>query len=114
MKHPKLGNPNLIYTAKQELELNNATTGFPGYGVFRFDESLRLTIPGDDSVTHWKKDCLPWIQEGSLNMTYHNKENLKNEYFQASYRGQEFIVKNGEPYIEWFKDLLKLRDGRWD
>ena len=47
-------------------------------------------------------------------MTYHNKENLKNEYFQASYRGQEFIVKNGELHIEWFKNLLKLRDERWD
>lgn len=114
VKHPKLGNPNLIYTAKQKLELNGESTGIPGYGVFRFDELLRLTIPGEDSVTHWKKDCLPWILKDISDMTYHNKGSLKDNYFQAAYRGQEFIVKNGDQYIKWFKGLLKLRDERWD
>jgi hypothetical protein len=47
-------------------------------------------------------------------MTYHSESNFEEEYFQAAYRGQEFIVENVDPYIEWFKDLLKLRYGRWD
>ena len=114
VKHPALRNPNFIYTAKKNLELNGTAFDIPGYGAFRFNELLRLTIPGCDFVTHWKKDCLPWLQEGYPNMTYHNKANLKNEYFQASYRGQEFVIKNGDPHVEWFKNLLKLRDERWD
>ena len=114
VKHPALRNPNFIYTAKKHLELNGNISDIPGYGAFRFDEILKLTLPGDDKVTHWKKDCLPWLREGCPNMTYHRKGNFKAAYFQASYRGQEFVVEDGEPYIEWFKNLLKLRDERWD
>ena len=114
VKHPALRNPNFIYTAKKSLELHGSTIAISGYGAFRFDETLKLTLPEEDKVTHWKKDCLPWIQDNSSNMTYHTNENLKNKYFQASYRGQEFIVENGEPYIEWFKGLLEFRDKRWD
>ena len=65
---------------------------YPGYGSFRFHESLRLTVPGETRLTHWRYDALPWVDRREPFMTYHNGDNCRAGYFQAARRGQEFVI----------------------
>lgn len=39
------------------------------YGVFRYNqELLRLTVPGEESLSKWRPDVLPWFRSISANM----------------------------------------------
>lgn len=42
-------------------------------------------------------------------MTYHNESNLQADYFQAAYRGQEFVIAGNKTDIvkKHLKQLIK-------
>lgn len=91
---PKAKN-NLLFIAKEDC-----------YGTFKYCERLVLTASGH-SPSHWKLDCLPWldIETSQANMTYHDdRKRFKQEYFQSTCRGQEFVVSPGvenHPELNW-------------
>lgn len=118
-------NNNILFKGIKDTEDN----GFAkkGYGVFKYNDILRLTIPGCPCRTHWRMDSLPWLDydRKRSNMSYHDGENLFHEegchcrYFKAAERGQEFVVdKNVKikgKVLDWLKNIMScIEDRSWD
>ncbi len=81
--------PNLLFLGSQKL---NFSPNYPGYGAFRFRESLQLTIPGETRLTRWRYEAVPWVEKDEPFMTYHSRSSCQVGYFQAAGRGQEFVI----------------------
>lgn len=98
---------NMLFTATDHLSI---MPDIAGYGVFKFASELQLTLPDNDLVTHWNYASLPWVDMASSkpNMTYHTEDSLQADYFQAAYRGQEFVIAENKTSIvlSHFKKLL--------
>ena len=99
--------PNLLFIGSEHLSLS---PDHPGYGTFRFHESLQLTIPGETRLTHWRYEALPWVDRKKPFMTYHNGDNCLPGYFQAACRGQEFVIAEEKSAIvtEHFMKILNV------
>ena len=112
---------NTLYigSEKANLIIRSNDLGVPSYGTFKYHDKLRLTLPQAPHVTHWKLDCLPWVdaEKKETHMSYHNNEdNFQHEFFKAATRGQEFVTDDfeneselGKKVFDWFKDLVTLR-----
>ncbi len=104
--------PNLLYIGSEQLTFAPA---LKGYGVFYFNDTLKLTISNETRVTHWRYKALPWIDQKNPTkhpMTYHSEKSCqKQDYFQAACRGQEFVIPEDKSDIvtKHFKKLLELK-----
>ncbi len=87
---------NTIYVASNSLQIDGIDSNLPGAGTLTFSEKLVLTAE-NRSRTRWK---LNDVFE-NVNLTYHNKDCIKNGYFQSRARGQEFIFDENPKVIEW-------------
>ena len=121
---------NTLYIGKKKnLTIGGKDLHVKGYGTFKYSDKLRLTLPdnelkltltkaSDSGLTHWKLNCLPWLDASrkEAHMSYHNKDSFQLEsqpkFFKAASRGQEFVTddfENGsklwEKILDWFKDL---------
>ena len=98
---------NMLFTATDHL---NIMPDVAGYGVFKFASKLQLTLQDNDLVTHWNYASLPWVDMANSkpNMTYHTEDSLQADYFQAAYRGQEFVITENKTSIilRHFQKLL--------
>lgn len=43
----------------------------------------------------------------NVNITYHNKNSWKLNYFQSAMRGQEFIIEENISIEKWAKQLIE-------
>ncbi len=106
---------------------NEELKKFKGYGTFKYDNNLKLTIDEknvspnekneltkmdvenespkekDNYLTHWSLECLPWLdpQKKKAHMSYHSEKYFHDGIFQAASRGQEFVTDDfdNEPVI---------------
>jgi len=90
---------NSIYLARDRLSWNHR---LPGYGVFRYDDSLLLTGEGF-SRSRW---CLPDCFR-DVEISYHGPRSFRQGYFQSACRGQEFVVRGSEKVLRWAQELLE-------
>ncbi len=90
---------NCIYIAREQCSWNN---NIKGYGTFLYDEELVLTAT-NMSRSKWH---LPDIFK-NVNITYHNKNSWKLNYFQSAMRGQEFIIEENISIEKWAKQLIE-------
>ncbi|MBS1551962.1 MAG: hypothetical protein JST15_07840 [Bacteroidetes bacterium] len=90
---------NAIYVAKDHLSIDK---NYPGYGVFQFNKLLKLTKDG------FNRSCwnLPSFFR-NLNISYHNLSHWKEDYFQSTYPGQEFVVEENEEVKNWALKIIK-------
>ena len=107
--HPHFGydDPtNTIYVAREKLSWNEKC---PGAGSFDFHKDLVLTKEGlQFSRSKWN---LPGIFKG-VNISYHNKESWKGDYFQSAGRGQEFVITCTPEIEDWTKRLIEKHSAR--
>ena len=90
---------NTIYIAKPNLEWNKS---LPGAGRFEFNKNLVLTKEG---LSRSKWGLQDFFKEAEI--SYHNKDSWKNEYFQSVAKGQEFVIKDNEKIEMWAKNLIE-------
>ncbi|MDD3422616.1 MAG: hypothetical protein PHY11_04885 [Bacilli bacterium] len=93
----KDSNLNALFLPNEHL----LDTNKPGYGTFMYNDNLVLTKKGH-CRSHWN---LPKCLEGK-EISYHDKSNYKDGYFQSAMRGQEFVVKCDKEVIDWIKGLF--------
>ena len=92
---------NTIYLASDYLDFDGIASKLPGSGVLSLAENRVLTEKGK-SRTRWKlNDVLL-----NVNLSYHNKECIKDDYFQSRYRGQEFVFDEDRRATEWAKHII--------
>jgi hypothetical protein len=89
---------NCIYVANEFLTLS---PGLKGASKLNFNENLVLTKNGL-SRSKWN---LPEFFN-TLDISYHNKESFKENYFQSAAKGQEFVIEANEELIKWVKRLV--------
>lgn len=90
------GKHNFLYVAREQLSFCKQ----PGYGTFKFHESLVLTKSGHVR-SHWN---LPREIFYEAKITYHPNP-WKGDYFQSAGRGQEFVI--ADPRVaEWAESLI--------
>ncbi len=87
-----------IYEASNELSFINK---YKGYGCLSYNDDLVLSKSGMPR-SKWQ---LPEIFK-ELQITYHNKNSFKNDFFQSAAKGQEFIIKDGNLIIDWVKNII--------
>ncbi len=124
---------NTLYIGREKLSLIGMTD-YPGYGVFKLNPALILTLPNKKKrLSCWDYTKLPWLdlKKQEANMTGHTpKPNAKDErrqpgfknkdgyhcqnpaeiaYFQSASIGQEFIITENktDAVVPWFRSLLK-------
>jgi len=93
---------NSLYVARNTFSLDEKCKGS---GCFKYSENLVLTAAGM-SRSRWK----PHSFFTELPMTYHNKNSIKNNYFQSAAQGQEFIMNSNEKLRNWVKNLIENTD----
>ena len=89
---------NALYVASEFL----LDTNLPGFGTFMYSPDLVLTKEGY-SRSKWE---LPKVIVGD-ELTYHNKNSNKGDYFQSAHIGQEFVIKANQEIKDWIIDLVK-------
>ncbi len=89
---------NRIYLARDYLSFADKVSG---YGSFLYNKHLVLTMPGY-SRSKWN---LPEIFK-DVNITYHNSNSWKENYFQCAYRGQEFVIEENSKINDYVKKLI--------
>ena len=89
---------NCIYGASKELSF---MTSINGSGNFKFDKQLILTKEGYPK-SRWN---LPAFFK-NINISYHNRDSFKEDYFQSAWIGQEFVMNADEKVLEWVKNLF--------
>lgn len=101
--HPHLHWPedrrlNTIYLASEKLSFAPRQ---PGFGVFNFAPDLVLTKEGHPRGRwHFSRERF-----ANATLTYHPMP-WKEEYFQSSSRGQEFITGDAD-FVRWAQELIK-------
>jgi hypothetical protein len=103
--HPHYANPerrnypnNTIYIASENLSIN---PDLPGFGTFKLNESLILTQEGQ-SRSKWN---LPDIFK-HVEISYHKDKSWKEDYFQSTGRGQEFVISATKEIIDWTNNII--------
>jgi hypothetical protein len=89
---------NCIYEASDKLSLNKQ---IPGYGTFKYNESIVLTKEGE-SRSHW--DLPDFFKD--VKISYHTPKSFENDYFNSAKRGQEFVIDANEKIIKWTNDII--------
>lgn len=89
---------NTLYIAKPHLSWNPE---LPGAAPFYFNNELKLTMKGKNK-SRWE---LPSLFK-NVNITYHSPSSWKDEYFQSTHRGQEFVIEEKEEIEDWAKSLI--------
>ncbi|MDD4783797.1 MAG: hypothetical protein PHX16_09265 [Syntrophaceticus sp.] len=89
---------NIIYLASDKLTM---LPDLPGAGVFKYHKKLVLT---KDGMSRSKWD-LPSFFKG--NVSCHNADCFKNDYFQSRGRGQEFVLDANKGVLQWAEEILK-------
>jgi len=106
---------NAVYVARKNLSWNDK---IPGAGLFSYHPKLVLTETSrlnnpKNLRTFWKYDLFP----EDLPITYHKREShcietndqgFTQKYFKATARGQEFVIAQSTPILDWVYTLLKL------
>ena len=99
------GSDNTRYVARKKLNMGD---GLDGAGVFRFDERLLLTDPGQDGVTHWRLPNVFHPHPPKTPLTYHGKRVWTPEgdytYVQRNGPGQEFVLDLDRDKYDGVKD----------
>ena len=90
---------NTVYVAKDKLTFD---PGKSGGGVFSFDEKLVLTKEGK-SKSRWNLDPI----FSDVDISYHSEKNWKDDYFQSTHRGQEFVIECNQNVEEHIIDLVR-------
>ena len=93
---------NTIYVASERLTLDPR---YAGGGTFRYEDSLRLTKEGM-SRTRWNLD--PAVFK-DVPMSFHTEAAWKDNYFQSTARGQEFVIHANDKVRGWVKSLFLAR-----
>lgn len=104
----------VIYIARQQLSFEPSR---PGFGLFRYQDSLRLTRPHADRLSAWQ---LPAVFDEVQRLTYNPRTARRAwhvvgksvEFFAAS-RGQEFICEPTPGVREWSQKLVANTE-LWD
>jgi len=97
--HRLMGENNTMYVARDKLTFDPDKNGG---GVFSFDEKLVLTKKG---MSKSKWDLNPIFKD--VNITYHSKASWKEDYFQSTHKGQEFVIECNQDVEEHITDLIK-------
>ncbi len=91
---------NTIYVAREKLSWNDKCSG---WGSFSFHKDLVLTKEGPRYTrSQWD---LPEIFK-RVNISYHDQNSWKSDYFQSAGRGQEFVVDWTAELEKWTKCLI--------
>lgn len=90
---------NCIYIARDYCSWDEK---IPGYGIFKYDSQLDLSMPGM-SRSKWN---LPDIFR-EVSITYHTPKSWKDGYFQSAARGQEFVIEENDNIAMWAQSLIK-------
>lgn len=90
---------NTLYIGREHSTLIDNTRG---YGVFQYDETLRLTKMGH-TRSRWS---LPEPFR-KVNISYHSPKSWKKDYFQSAMKGQEFVVTCDDLIFDWTKTVLQ-------
>ncbi len=94
---------NTMYIASKKLIIDGKDTGLPGYGVFKYSEKVRLTMPGQ-SRSRW---LLPDFFR-KVSISRHDSSCFKPEgYFQSVGIGQEFVVSESKRVTNWAYKIIK-------
>jgi hypothetical protein len=117
-EHPhvaaKIGNPNAIFLAKDQLSVPGIESEEPGAGVFdRVRDALVLTEPGQNNRSTWR---LPkWFYEAPQLLTYHARRERwtpsgDGVRVETVGRGQEFVtIAPDSPRVgKWFRQVWGL------
>jgi hypothetical protein len=94
---------NTIYIASDALSADHS---LPGAGVFRFDETLVLTKPGE-ARSRWRLDRAVF---GDVEISHHDATAWRDGVFQSCKRGQEFVIDATPRVLDWA--VRKIRVGR--
>jgi len=102
--HPhvwKTGDKNnyTIYISTDKLSIDNR---LPGAGLFPYNDLLVLTKEGMPK-SKWD---LPEFFKGKI--SYHDENNFKKDYFQSTYRGQEFVTETDDKILKWVKNKFSI------
>lgn len=98
--HAEMEEPNdRIYVATPNLSFR---PNYPGGGVFQFGERLRLTKKYY-SKSKWNLDREVF---GDVKISRHPNP-WKDDYFQSTSPGQEFVIKENEAVTKWAWDLVR-------
>ena len=92
---------NTIYIGAEKLALRQNQAGF---GILPFSEKLILTKAYSNAISHWDLEKLKQLR--GLTITYHNQESWHDDYFQAAYPGQEFVIEESKQAENWASKLL--------
>lgn len=90
---------NCIYIASEKCSFDSSLCG---YGTFNYDDALILTKE-NEPLSHWSLSREVLKEE----LSYHNKNNVKDNYFQSALRGQEFVFTYNEKVKSWAENLIK-------
>lgn len=89
---------NTMYIARDTLSFCDEC---PGAGVFKYHRSLILTKE-NYSKSRWE---LPSFFK-NVEISYHSPKSWKNDYFQSTGRGQEFVIQDNKNVEKWVKKLI--------
>ncbi len=92
---------NTIYVASKHLSVDGFSSKMPGAGTLMFSENRVLTAEGK-SRSRWKLNDV----FTNVNLSHHNNNCIKNDYFQSRCRGQEFVFDEDPRVIEWAKSII--------
>ena len=92
---------NTIYVARKRLSWDD---NIDGSGTFNYRQELVLTKEGY-SRSRWNLDAIKNVE-----ISYHNKESWKYDYFQSAAKGQEFVIKDDPTVEKWVKKLISSRE----
>ena len=90
---------NCIYVAAENFSLNE---NLKGANTLKYDKSLVLT---KDGFTKSKWSVPNFFNE--LEISYHNVDSFKENYFQSVARGQEFVIKENQNLSIWTAELIE-------
>ena len=89
---------NCIYLPIDKLTFNNK---LKGAGLFRFNDHLILTKQ-NFKRSNW--DLPDFFR--NVDISYHNKDSWKSDYFKSADRGQEFVIEDNELVENCAKEII--------
>lgn len=92
---------NTLYIPSENLEIDGVETGLPSYGTLKYSPNCILT---KDGYSRSKWAILDWFDQ--VEISYHTKKSIKDEYFQSAYIGQEFVVSENSLVTKWAKKVI--------
>jgi hypothetical protein len=92
---------NTIYISR---DVSTWDSSLPGAGTFHYAEGLRLTKTKSFNISQWD---LPKEIFGNVHITYHRNP-WRDDYFQSTARGQEFVIQDNNVVEEWAKEKIYI------